>query len=172
MSAPPDFAIRAAVAAARRSPCAKSKRGAAVFQPEIPNFLFGVGWNGQPAPFVCTGDARCRATCGQRCVHAEVRAIRGLMPAIARGLELVHAKVIDGRLVAGGGPSCWQCSREILDAGLAAVWLYVQDTVVERNSQGFFPQPEEYPVGEPHWVRYAAEEFHHVTLRACGLEMP
>ncbi len=170
-TSPPDFAIRAAVDAGSRSPCAKSKRGAAAFDPEIEGFSFGTGYNGQPTPFACTADAACKAACSKRCVHAEMRAIRGLLPAVARGLEIVHAKVIDGRLVAGGGPSCWQCSREILDVGLAAVWLFQPPTVAEHNAMGIvsMDDPRFETIG---WRRYTAVEFHSLTLAACGIGAP
>lgn len=127
MTAPPDFAIRAAVEVGRRSPCSKSKRGAVVYVPHI-GAIIGVGHNAQPSPFACTADERCRESCGKLCVHAEARTIRDALVTAGshnlNGLELVHAKVANGLLVPGGGPSCWQCSREVLDVGLAAVWLY------------------------------------------------
>jgi hypothetical protein len=98
-------------------------------------------------------------------VHAEARAIReayvrcrpdpgGLPP--LDGLELLHAKIAGpGQLVAGGPPSCWQCSREILDAGLAAVWLF-ESIHGGRSSEGI-------------WRRYTAKEFHEVTWRNVEL---
>jgi hypothetical protein len=192
-STPPDFAIRAAVEAGKRSPCAKSKRGAAVFNPEDPDpFVFGVGWNAQPEPFACTGSEACRASCGKLCVHAEARAIRGLGSAIAlaRRLELVHAKVVDGGLVGGGGPSCWQCSREVLDVGLAGVWLYEDVGAIcdARDEAGTICSSAEHthagdvtcaswrttgahPNGGE-WRRYTAEVFHRATLQACGIGAP
>lgn len=166
----PDFAIRAAVEAGTRSPCAKSRRGAAVFKVTSRGTILvaGSGYNAQPAPFVCTEDARCREACAKLCEHAEQRAICAAValfgePTLAGyGLELVHAKVIDGALVAGGGPSCWQCSREILAVGLDAVWLY------ETADPMMAPWADLYrPPGT--WRRYTAEEFHRATLAACGI---
>jgi deoxycytidylate deaminase len=177
VTAPPDFAIEHALMAARLSPCAKSKRGAAVFRdspvvasrPDRDPFtiaevvdVIAVGMNGQP-DMRCSGDDACRAVCGRRCVHAEGRAIRHAVQVVAakvglvglqplRGWDLVHVKVVDGELVAGGGPSCWQCSREVLDVGLDAVWLFE-----ERPS----------PAGDGSWarmwIRYDAPAFHRVT---------
>jgi hypothetical protein len=69
---------------------------------------------------------------------------------ILKDCELVHVKVVDGLVVAGGGPSCWQCSRLALEVAVAAVWLYEIDN-------------------GPRWRRYTAEEFHRATLVACGL---
>lgn len=64
----------------------------------------------------------------------------------ARGAEMLHVKIdTSGKLVAGGGPSCWQCSRDALEARIAVVWLY-----------------EERAIG-PQWRQYTAEEFHRVT---------
>jgi hypothetical protein len=94
-------------------------------------------------------------------VHAEVQAVRHAWHefALEYGAELVHVKIdSDGKLEAGGGPSCWQCSREILDAGIAAVWLY------ERVAP--MPGPDIYNISTERceiWHRYTAEEFHRVT---------
>ena len=131
----------------------------------IEDATLGCGWNGQPGRFFCAGTEACRVACGKLCVHAEARAIRAAVT-VARGdidgLELVHAKVVDGELVAGGGPSCWQCSREILDAGIAAVWLY------ETGDPKLAPWADLYrPPGT--WRRYTAEDFHRATAAACGL---
>lgn len=69
------------------------------------------------------------------CEHAEARAIRQAMigdrfECLRPLSDLVHVKVVhgplaDGKLVAGGGPSCVQCSRLIVDVGfIAGVWLH------------------------------------------------
>lgn len=139
--APPQFAIDAAVLAGAGAPCAKSRRGCAVFDP-IEGVVLSTGHNGQASPRECRGDEACRKACTKLCCHAELRAIvSGLIEVAAQdgelarsqrlsGYELVHAKVKDGQLVAGGGPSCWQCSREVLENKLDAVWLY-QETPEE-----------------------------------------
>lgn len=187
MTAPPDFAIRAAVVAGARSPCAKSKRGAAVFAPGAnpDRACYGIGWNGQPEPFACAGTDACRAACGQLCLHAEHRAIHNAilvaerrlgrtMCYTLRDLALVHAKVVDDHLVAGGGPSCLRCSAEILDVGLAAVWLYEAPRctcgragAVHDDDCFIFPTHGEAGT----WRRYTAENFHRATLRHHGLEV-
>lgn len=137
---PPQSIIALAEAMAMQSPCAKSKRGAVLFKKsEFAEEVYGSGFNGQPPPFTCTGTDRCRELCGKLCEHAEGRAIRQAEGSIAvtsghaeavGGLELVHVKIgNDGRLVSGGPPSCWQCSRAILDCGfVAGVWLYEATT--------------------------------------------
>ena len=148
MIQPPASIISFAEDVARRSPCAKSKRGAVVFQGQNPRnganpTIYGHGFNGQPDPFRCTGTDRCRRLCGQLCEHAEGRAIRSASGCVfvtsgraesgEPDVDLVHVKIgEDGKLVAGGSPKCWQCSRAILDCGfIAGVWLYQR--VPEEN---------------------------------------
>lgn len=171
---PPESAILAAVAAGSLSPCAKSKRGAVVYCPGS-GVVLGRGWNGQPSPFSCTGSDECHALCGRLCIHAEVRAIRdatagfGNLGFPAGDVELVHAKVVDGQLAAGGGPSCWQCSREILDVGIAAVWLFEQVLPDREPHLGRVAGGWERP-GET-WRRYTAEEFHRATAAHHNLPL-
>lgn len=172
MKEPPYAAIEAAIGAGCASPCAKSKRGAAVYsRHDDPICIYGIGFNSQPPPFACSGDARCREACGKLCAHAEQRALRdalslgrwpnrGHLGGVAprpnmAGFELVHAKVIDGQLVAGGGPSCIACSVAVLDVGLDGVWLY--QTIDPHLTPG-------------EWHYYRAADFHAATLKACGME--
>lgn len=198
---PPESAIKAAVNAARQSPCGKSKRGVSVFVIDAPVHwpVIGTGWNGMPGDgAVCTNDEACHRTCAMRCVHAETRALR--MAARERSripwrhaetpirhgrplvdCDAVHVKINDsGELVPSGGPSCWQCSREVLDVGLSGFWLYEDPPTLEC--------PPDCPVCKadcsladvvasaasigprhPRWRRYTASEFHAATLLACGL---
>lgn len=138
--------LEAAIFAAIRSPCAKSKRGAAIGSIE------GVGpivaatnaRVGEP----CTADAACRSLCSRAAVHAEQVALMG---ALHRGMplaecELVHIKVVDGQPVPGGPPSCLECSKIMAKAGLGFVWLW------EQREEGAI------------WVRRTAMEFHAETL--------
>ena len=130
MITPPVHVIAAAVQAATHSPCQKSKRGAAIFEPWSGRVI-GIGNNHLPIDH-CTGSDRCRATCGRRCIHAEEVAVRAALHCrrviefslVAAPVELVHAKVVDGQLVGSGGPSCWQCARLLVEVQVAAVWLY------------------------------------------------
>jgi hypothetical protein len=159
---PPDHMIRTALENAAFSPC-RSKRGVAIYDPTTGAFR-GAGHNRPPAPFGCPGREICAGTCGQRSVHAEVRALREAAvyrrhhPAVP--LDLVHVELAaDGSVVACGGPSCWQCSREILDVGFVGrVWLYE-----EQFGGAAWPG---LVVG---WRRYTAEEFHRETLKRCGM---
>ncbi len=94
-----------------------------------------------------------------RAIRAAAGELHGvLVLGIAPRCDLVHVKIgDDGRLVAGGLPSCWQCSRAILDCGfIDGVWLY-----------------EEWPTSDGGvsdvWHRYTAESFHRTTLYNCGM---
>ena len=154
--------------------CHKSQRGVVLFNPELEQerltaggFLdnyakryiaVASGRNGPPHPFTCDGGSlKCRQRCNSYCVHAEERAIRAALGNDdVHDLELVHVKVVGGQVVDGGPPSCWQCSRTILDVNLRGVWLY--ETMHLGNA------------GKG-WIFRTAEAFHDETLRNCGLTL-
>lgn len=140
-------ALQLAVSVAGGSTCAKSRRGVVIFKPGQQGITpAGIGCNAPPHPFRCDGSGACRAACSKVAVHAEEVAL--LMAGVsAVGCDLLHVKVVDNEAVWSGGPSCWQCSRSILHAGVAGVWL----------------------LHEAGLRRYEAVEFHDLTLRACGL---
>ena len=156
-------AVQAAVAAARTSPCAKSRRGVAIIDREWEGGrVVASASNGPPAPLACTNDAACRAACPRVAVHAEQRALLWALQR-ARGrarepvLEVIHAKVNEaGELVASGGPSCVECSKLMLTAGVHRIYLYQERT----------DSPAQAP---PVWRGYEALEFHELTLAALGL---
>lgn len=130
-----------AAAAAVRSPCAKSQRGVLVFRAD--GTVVGRGFNAQPKPFACDGSDACRASCGKLCEHAEAAALRDAGPIHPQAVvHLLHVKVVRGVAVPSGPPSCWQCSRAILAAGISSVWLLHQGGV----------------------KGYTAEDFHRLTL--------
>lgn len=141
-NAPHKTVVAAAVAASLNSPC-RSKRGVAIWWP---GFLkpIAVGWNDLPVGD-CDGSDACKETCARRAVHAEQRAL--LTVVMKHGASMLHVKTIDGELVASGGPSCVECSKLILAAGLASMWLYQADG----------------------WREYSALEFHRLSLAAHGL---
>lgn len=233
MNAPPEWAIAAAVEAARKSPCAKSKRGVCIYRHDAPpaHRIVSGGFNGQPGggcaathvEHILAGSAvvgitnrrqpteaehaaarHCRDNCGKLCNHAEQRAIRSAAAALGRSriwpyLDAVHVKIgDDGQLVAGGGPSCWQCSREVADVMLGGFWLfevYQPDPPCPSDRCPLctgeacakcHPGPGrphcDHDVMERHesdpappaavWRRYTADEFHRATLKACGLAAP
>lgn len=175
-AAPPDWVIEQARKAALKSPCLKSRRGVALFDPalearrvagtigslEREMIVPAVGFNGPPDDerFVCTGTAECRRDCAKLCLHAEDRAIRAAGDVWFSRLDLVHVKVVDGKVVPGGGPSCWQCSRVVVEVGLHGVWLLM--TIGQNYNLDLAGQ----------WRFYTAVEFHRETLRACGLGDP
>lgn len=197
MNMPPSLAIEAARASAVWSPCAKSKRGASLFcvAANGAEVLVAVGFNGQPEGFSCTGTEACRRDCAKLCVHAEQRALQQLGCDDRDGnaiVELVHVKVVDGLVVSGGPPSCWQCSRLVVEAGIRGVWLF--ETIACPSDDcamciGLFcnacspadlsTMPCEHASDERHrgmqpprgeWNFYTATEFHTATLRECKLE--
>lgn len=166
MSAPDQCHIDHALRVAAKSPC-RSKRGVVLYNARTGAHR-GEGFNGPPSG-VCPGRAICAGTCGQRSVHAEVRALRD---AAVWGrhhdlddIELLHIELAsDGGVAACAGPSCWQCAREVLDVGFVrGVWLYeLSDWLGMR-----IPEPD----GRSHWRRYTAGDFYAVTLKRCGMAL-
>jgi len=144
---PPQSAIEAAISFSKLSPC-RSKRGVAVF---FDQQVRGGGYNYKPGG-LCDGSEACKATCRDEAVHAEQQALLSLGRR-ANGCEMLHVKTVDGVLVPSGPPSCVQCSKLALAAGIAAVWLFR---------------------GEDGWVRYPTNVFHDLSLRARpgGVETP
>lgn len=93
---------------------------------------------------------------GCRRMHAEQRAIiRAVGCDDVGDLELVHVKVVDGKVVAGKGPSCLQCSRLVVETGLRGVWLFERD----EDDRG----------DRERWVYYTAVAFHEATLACEGI---
>lgn len=172
-TAPPPYSIRMAIAAAAHSPCAKSKRGVAVYDGVSGDFIVACA-NSPPHPFVCADVLRtrkaeaalvhCKEACAKIAVHAEQAAVIAAMELRhlaftlphAHRPGLVHAKVVDGELVAGGGPSCWQCSKFLLTVGVSGIWLYEK------------PQLDDGAV-PPAWHFYTPIEFHMETLSNVDL---
>lgn len=135
--------VRAAIGASVLSPC-RSKRGAVVFRN---GFLLSAGCNYKPSGFDCDGSESCKANCRAGAVHAEQSAILRAGVYVAGNAELLHVKTIDGKLVPSGGPSCAECSKLALAAGIVGVWLYHENG----------------------WHRYDATEFHRQSLAAAAL---
>lgn len=176
--------------------CAKSQRGCVVFDPAT-SMPVGAGVNRPPAPFACDGSDACRRDCDKICAHAEQSAIQVALEALARyggyfsglhGLELVHGKFVGGELVAGGGPSCWQCSRAVLGHGLAGVWLYeAHEKCVSRDcgrAAEYQCARDDFKTCKKHkgvccvrrddvleggWRFHEAFDFHRLTLASCEL---
>lgn len=146
---PPDYVnpdyVRILVEEAMKSPCVKSKRAALLVSPDFEGLI---GRSNRPAVGDCDGSEECRRDCGRICLHAEQRA---LVDAgwYANGSEVYHLKVVDGEGVPSDKPSCVECSKLMLLAGVAGVWLLVGDP--------------------PEWRRWTAKAFHFETLANLGL---
>jgi hypothetical protein len=139
-----DF-VAIALAAAADSPC-RSQRGAVAFTGnELEGReLVAVGFNVKPDG-TCDGSDRCKSTCRREAVHAEQALLASGVDLAAGGVvEVLHVKRAGGRLAVSGGPDCVECSKLLLFAGVAAVWLYHADG----------------------WRRYPIEEFHRLSIEA------
>lgn len=141
---------------ARMSPCSKSKRGVVVWSCHT-GLVLSRGFNHPPEPFRCDGSEACRAACGKRCVHAEQAALLDLGDRVV-GMHMLHVKVVDGQPVPGGPPSCSQCSKLILAAGIEAMWLYEHGPQIQLDGTraGVL-------------VPYHADDFHALSLLNEGL---
>lgn len=139
-------ALQLAVSVAQQSPCAKSKRGVVIWKPGEKPIAYG--FNHPPFPMVCDGSDTCRKECGKICVHAEQDALLNCRQRSPYGCEMLHVEVLaeDGKPVSSGPPSCWQCSKLILQAGIKGVWLL--HDILER---------------------YTTLDFHRLTLVYNGL---
>ena len=135
---PPKYAIDLAVEVSQWSPC-RSKRGSVIFSGDS---MIAHGHNYKPKGFECDGSEACKATCRTEAIHAEQHAL--LYARCARGAEMLHVKTVLGHLVPSGGPSCVQCSKLGLAAGVAGIWLYHEDG----------------------WTFYQAREWHALSLKA------
>ena len=185
-TAPPESVVKAAIEVAKRSPCAKSKRGVVIYQSDADEPQYAItsaGFNGPPGLLHCDGSDACRRDCPKICMHAEERAMlqinRDEWVRYGDGgyhmqhLDLVHVKVVDGELVPGGGPSCWQCSRTIYDALIGGVWLFeeprctcgsVRPDLGHAVGCWLRPIDESGDYQPARWRRYSSEEFHRLTL--------
>ena len=143
MQKPPKWVIEEATRAARKAWCAKDSRGVVAWIPGSRTFVSAA--NGPPVPFKCSGREDCRAACGKLAGHAEERALWRWADSgfgFRSLVELVHVRVFDNKAVTSGPPSCITCSRTILMAGTAAIWLWHDDG----------------------WRRYEPAEFHTLSL--------
>lgn len=141
MQKPPKWVIEEATRAGRKAWCAKDSRGVVAWIPGTRTFVSAA--NGPPPPFKCSGSAECRAACGKLAGHAEERALWQWSVSYSGSPELVHVRVFDNKAVTSGPPSCITCSRTILMAGAAAIWLWHDDG----------------------WRRYEPAEFHALSLQ-------
>lgn len=193
---PSAHAVRSAIDIARMSPCAKSQRGAVLFVSRGHRTeIVAYDNNHQPPPFACTKSPACFEHCGMLCLHAEQAALLALGAHEIeaehdgrdgygrRDMSMLHIKVVDGQPVAGGPPSCLQCSRLIVDSDIEGIWLYQElhpdvvaaqrafqrekqrDLLATRNKDAYELEGA-HP--SPVWVFWCREEFHRETMRNCG----
>jgi deoxycytidylate deaminase len=137
---PPQHLVELAMQVSGWSPC-RSKRGSVIFDRD--GNVIAHGHNYKPQGFECDGSAACKATCRVEAIHAEQRALLDA-GSRARGAEMLHVKTVNGALVASGGPSCVQCSKLGMAAGVTAMWLH----------------------HETGWRRYDTSEWHRLSLLA------
>lgn len=117
---PPQEMVDRAVRVGASSPCAKSKRGVVVWSGRL---VYTQAFNA-PAMGGCDGSAACRRDCGKICIHAEQAALIKALPSLMDfDVHMLHIKVVDGQPVAGGPPSCAECSKLILACGIDFMWL-------------------------------------------------
>lgn len=157
-----DFALQRAISHAINGNCSKSRRGVAIWRPR--GSLLSVACNRRADGLRCDGSAACRRDCKQICTHAEEVALHAAGVSV-KGAELLHIEMVlqddipsdiepgkqiiidDWTGVPSGPPSCVECSKMILEAGIAGVHLFHADG----------------------WRRYTAVEFHQATLQALRL---
>lgn len=107
-----------------------------------------VGGFNHPAIGECDGSQWCQDVCRVRCLHAEqVALLKSPFSPGEKGVQMLHLKVVDGKGVPSGPPSCAECSKLIVGAGLEGMWLL-----------------HETPNRGPVWQFYPAREFHEQTL--------
>jgi len=142
-------ALKAAIATAVHSPCAKSKRGAVIWNRDLG--VVAQGYNHPPHPYKCGVDEQCREACSKINIHAEQAALQDFYifncGKDLSKFDMLHVEVEGSKPIPSGPPSCWQCSRHILESGLSGMWLL--------TALGL--------------QRYTAREFHETTLQNLGL---
>lgn len=164
--------VAEAVRKAMESPC-RSKRGV-VISTEL-GLIISSGFNHQPFPFECDSSDRCKKNCGKTAIHAEQSAILSAQSNLSFSWML-HAKAMDGKPCASMAPSCLECSKLILEAGIQ--WMHLlHDPVAQMlpgaavvgevegfKSDGHFGWLEVRRYSATHFHRLTAEYFHRIEL--------
>lgn len=128
---------------ASKSRCQKSQRGVIIVRN---GDILGRACNNPPLELLCKPE-ECHGICNQYCIHAEDRAIHeaNAQGLDLRGSRLYHLKIKEGTVRPSMDPSCPNCSKWILESGIAEV-------VLKRE------------IG---YSLYDAEEFHERSLAAA-----
>ncbi len=124
-----------------QSPCCRDKRGVVIVHDGV---ILGEGVNGPPRGFECS-EEYCGDSCRVTAVHAEMRAIinAGARGNRVEGAVMYHARVEGGKIIPSRQPRCADCSKHIVEAGLAAF-------VLQHEKEGI--------------TVYSANEFHRRSL--------
>jgi len=132
--------MEVAVRTAENSPCRTDKRGVIIVKD---GKLIGKGFNAPPIPFKCEPNY-CGDSCRVPAVHGEMNAIFDAANNSydVKGARMYHAKVEKGILQDSRKPRCADCSKHVLQAGIAEFVL--------KHEEGF--------------TVYDAEEFHRISL--------
>ena len=121
---------------ARRSPCAKSKRGVIIVNN---GDIVGRGFNGPPRGIECEPDV-CMSVCSHYAVHAEQNAILDALTngRPLQGATMYHIKVKEGAAKPSERPDCGQCSKISIQAGVAELVLWHPDGYAAYTTREFF----------------------------------
>jgi hypothetical protein len=183
---PPQHVIEHAIQIARLSPC-RSKRGVVLWEPISGSFR-GHGFNAPPSLLPCPGRDVCSGTCGQRAVHAEVRAVVDSLDYRSRGngidhlegatYDLLHVELAPAELVRiavdrdregvpiGHAPyrltghvlACDGPSCGSCAALIADVAFIAGVWLFEASERGW-----------AQWRRYSADEFYETTMQRVSV---
>ena len=124
-----------AVQEALKSRCEKSKRGVIIVKN---NFVLGRGCNNPPADMPCVPDV-CKPVCGRYCVHAEQNAI---IDALNKGFylkdsQMYHVRMKEGVVVDSREPCCIDCSKLVLQLGIAEFVMKTEVGMCAYGAQEF-----------------------------------
>jgi len=128
------WSLKFAITAALQSPC-QSKRGVVIWDGDG---IISAGFNHLPSPFACDGSSSCRNICSRAAVHAEEHALLRANRHRLAGASMLHVKVIDGKPVPSGDPSCLRCASMVLESGIAHFWLLHEGGWHEYTAAGFY----------------------------------
>lgn len=193
-SIPLERVVKEAIHVATMSPC-RSKRGVVIWDPTCTSPggpIRGHGYNAPPVLRSCPGREICAGTCGQRVVHAEVRAIREAELARVRNqytdgfYELLHVELASGLDVRPDGPMrvdhgplgvTWSQSARIALPGvmLACDGPSCGPCASLIAEVGFIDGVwlfETSGSGWAAWRRYTAEQFYEATMARVRPAVP
>lgn len=131
-----DDAFKRATLASFNSPC-QSKRGVVIWDDECG--YIAQGWNHLPLPFIYDSSKKCKASCNMTVIHAEQHAILRARQHLD-GMHMIHVKSVDEKAVYSDKPTCVQCSKLILEVGIATMTLYTINGLRMYTAEEFHRQ--------------------------------